>query len=83
MFVDEAQLDVKWADYARLLFDKTFNVFMIFTGPSALNLKLIRMHPEGVVKEQLFPCNFQEYLLLNHDINLTQKQFQGYYIKNG
>ena len=24
LFVDEAQLDVKWADYARLLFDKTF-----------------------------------------------------------
>lgn len=76
LFVDEAQLDVKWADYARLLFDKTFNVFMIFTGSSALNLEINTDASRRVVKEQLFPCNFQEYLLLNHDINLTQNNFK-------
>lgn len=76
LFVDEAQLDVKWADYARLLFDKTFNVFMIFTGSSALNLEINTDASRRVVKEQLFPCNFQEYLLLNHDINLTQNNFE-------
>ena len=76
LFVDEAQLDVKWADYARLLFNKTFNVFMIFTGSSALNLEINTDASRRVVKEQLFPCNFQEYLLLNHDINLTQNNFE-------
>ena len=40
LFVDEAQLDIGWANYAKLLFDKTFNIFMIFTGSSALNLEI-------------------------------------------
>lgn len=75
-FVDEAQLDGNWANYARLLFDKTFNIFMIFTGSSALGLELNVDASRRITKEQLLPCSFQEYLLLKHNIDLTANNFK-------
>lgn len=80
-FVDEAQLDKNWADYARLLFDKTFNIFMIFTGSSALGLELNVDASRRITKEQLLPCSFQEYLLLKHDVNLTKNNFKDLILK--
>lgn len=80
-FVDEAQLDENWADYARLLFDKTFNIFMIFTGSSALGLELNVDASRRITKEQLLPCSFQEYLLLKHNVNLTKNNFRDLVLK--
>ncbi|WP_407379343.1 ATP-binding protein [Methanobrevibacter sp.] len=81
LFVDEAQLDMGWADYAKLLFDKTFNIFMIFTGSSALNLETNTDASRRIMKEQMFPCNFSEYLLLNHNLNLTKNNFRDIILK--
>lgn len=80
-FVDEAQLDENWADYARLLFNKTFNIFMIFTGSSALGLELNVDASRRITKEQLLPCSFQEYLLLKHNVNLTKNNFRDLILK--
>lgn len=79
--VDEAQLDNNWANYAKLLFDKSFNVFSIFTGSSALNLNMNTDATRRIAKKQIFPCDFKEYLLLKHNINLSKKQFQGFDIE--
>lgn len=76
LFVDEAQLDENWANYARLLFDKTFNIFMIFTGSSALGLEVNVDASRRITKKQLVVCNFQEYLLLKHGIDLTKNNFK-------
>ena len=76
LFVDEAQLDKNWAKYGKLVFDKTFNVFMIFTGSSALNLELNTDAARRITRKQIFPCNFQEYLHLKHDLNLKQNNFK-------
>ena len=76
LFVDEAQLDENWANYARLLFNKTFNIFMIFTGSSALGLEINADAARRITKEQLLPCNFQEYLLLKYGIDLTKNNFK-------
>lgn len=81
LFVDEAQLDEKWANYARLLFNKTFNIFMIFTGSSALGLEINVDASRRITKEQLLPCNFQEYLLLKHNINLKNNNFKDLILK--
>ena len=81
LFVDEAQLDENWADYGRLLFDKTFNIFMIFTGSSALGLELNVDASRRITKEQLLPCSFQEYLLLKHSLNLTKNNFRDLILK--
>lgn len=80
-FVDEAQLDENWADYARLLFNKTFNIFIIFTGSSALGLELNVDASRRITKEQLLPCSFQEYLLLKHNVNLTKNNFRDLILK--
>ncbi len=76
LLVDEAQLDENWAKYAKLIFDKTSNVFMIFTGSSALDLELNTDAARRITREQIFPCNFQEYLLLKHKINLPKSNIK-------
>ena len=76
LFVDEAQLDKNWANYARLLFNKTFNIFMVFTGSSALGLEINVDASRRITKKQLLPCTFKEYLLLKYNINLTKNNFK-------
>ena len=79
--VDEAQLDNNWANYAKLLFDKSFNVFSIFTGSSALNLNMNTDATRRIAKKQIFPCDFKEYLLLKHNINLSKNNFRDLILK--
>lgn len=67
LLIDEAHLDEDWASYGKLIFDKTKNVFMIFTGSSALDLE-VNVDAVRRIKESIFPCNFPEYLLLKHNI---------------
>lgn len=80
-FVDEAQLDKNWANYGKLIYDKTFNVFMIVTGSSALDLELNSDAARRSTRKQIFPCNFQEYLLLKHDLELKQNNFKDLILK--
>ena len=81
LFVDEAQLDDNWAKYGKLIFDKTFNVFMIFTGSSALNLELNTDAARRVTRKQIFPCDFREYLNLKHNLELKQNNFKDLILK--
>ena len=32
IFVDESQVDKKWAKTGKIIYDKSYNIFMIFTG---------------------------------------------------
>ena len=70
LLVDEAQFDEKWANYAKLLFDKNSRIFMIFTGSSALNLNLNTDATRRITTLRLYPCNFREYLYLKYDIDI-------------
>lgn len=80
-FVDEAQFDEDWAKYAKILFDKSYNVFCIFTGSSALDLEINTDATRRIWREAIFPCSFQEYLLLKHDLNLTKNNFKDLILK--
>jgi len=71
LLVDEAQFDEKWANYAKLLFDKNSKIFMIFTGSSALNLNLNTDATRRITTLRLYPCNFREYLYLKYDIEVN------------
>ena len=71
LFIDEAHLDENWANYGKLIFDKTDNIFMIFTGSSALDLEVNADATRRIKKEIIFPCNFREYLLLKHDLSIN------------
>ncbi len=68
LFVDEAHFDENWAMYGKLIYDKTDNVFMIFTGSSALELETNADTIRRIKKEYIYPCNFADYLNLKYDI---------------
>ena len=76
LLIDEAQLDENWARYGKLLFEKSFNIFMIITGSSALDLELNTDASRRITRKQIFPCNFQEYLLLKYNLNLEKNNFK-------
>lgn len=69
ILIDEAQHDKEWSNAGKILFDQSKNIFMIFTGSSALSLELNVDAVRRSKKESIFPLNFSEYLLLKHDIN--------------
>jgi len=66
IFVDEAHYDPKWSETAKILFDKSKKVFMIFTGSSALSMELSVDAARRATKEMVFPMNFSEYLTLKY-----------------
>lgn len=81
LFVDESQLDSNWAKNAKIIFDKNPNIFMIYTGSSALNLEVNTDATRRLTREQIFPCSFREYLLLQHNIKLSSNNFKDLILK--
>ncbi|MCL2115638.1 MAG: AAA family ATPase [Methanobrevibacter sp.] len=69
IFVDESHFDKKWAIAGKIIFDTTKNIFLIFTGSSALNLEITGDVARRIDKKPIFPLNFNEYLLLKHGIS--------------
>jgi len=67
IFVDEAHFDIDWSKTAKILFDKSKKIFMIFTGSSALSFELSVDAARRTTKEIVFPMNFSEYLTLNYN----------------
>ncbi len=67
IFVDEAHFDANWSETAKVLFDKSKKIFMIFTGSSALSLELNVDAARRTTKEIVFPMNFSEYLTLSYE----------------
>ena len=67
IFVDETHFDSNWSETAKVLFDKSKKIFMIFTGSSALNLELSVDAARRTTKEIVFPMNFSEYLTLRYE----------------
>lgn len=68
IFIDEAHFDKKWSEVAKVIFDKSKKVFMIFTGSSALSLELNVDTARRIKKETAYPLNFAEYLSLKYEI---------------
>ncbi len=68
IFIDEAQYDEGWSRAGKIIFDQSEKIFMIFTGSSALNLEINIDAVRRTKKESIFPMNFQEYILLKHEI---------------
>lgn len=73
LLIDEAQYDKNWARFAKILFDKSSNIFMIYTGSSALELESNTDATRRMKIERIYPMNFREYLLLVHGIKIIEK----------
>lgn len=72
LLIDEAHYDKNWARFAKTLFDKSSNIFMLFTGSSALELESNTDAVRRMKIERIYPMNFREYLLLNYNLNIEK-----------
>ena len=70
IFVDESQIDKKWASSGKVIYDKSYNIFMIFTGSSALHLERSDDLARRMRKKSLTPLNYTQHLKLKYDINV-------------
>jgi predicted AAA+ superfamily ATPase len=70
IFVDESHFDKKWAISGKIIYDTTKNIFLIFTGSSALDLEINGDIARRINKEPIFPNNFKDYLSLKHNISI-------------
>lgn len=70
IFVDESQIDKKWAKFGKIIYDKSYNVFMIFTGSSALHLESNDDLARRMHKKSLTPLNYTQHLKLKYNLNI-------------
>ena len=67
IFVDESHYDKGWSQVGKIIYDQSKNVFIIFTGSSALNIEMGVDAARRAKKEIAFPLNFSEYLTLKYE----------------
>ena len=68
ILVDETQYDKDWEKTAKLIYNENPDVFMIFTGSSALELEISADSARRRDKIPVNPLNFQEYLELKYGL---------------
>ncbi len=69
IFIDESQIDKKWALSGKVIYDKSYNIFMIFTGSSALYLEHSDDLARRMCKKSLTPLSYTQHLKLKYNIN--------------
>lgn len=72
LLIDESQYDKNWALSGKIIFDKTINVFMIFSGSSALDLEYNPDASRRMDKERINPLNYGQHLRLKYNIKTEQ-----------
>ena len=70
LLVDESQYDKNWALSGKIIFDKSDDVFMIFTGSSALDLEYNADAARRIRKKIITPLSYREHVRLNYDVDL-------------
>lgn len=67
LFIDEIQVDGKWARTLKFLYDRATNVFIFCSGSSATHLQLdADVDGRRAVVEKLYPLSYSEYQVLAH-----------------
>lgn len=74
LLIDEAQYDKNWALLGKTIYDKTDNIFMIFTGSSALNIEYSADAKRRSKKIQIPPLTYPHHLKLKYKIHLKTSQ---------
>ncbi|MDR0913516.1 MAG: ATP-binding protein, partial [Methanobrevibacter sp.] len=63
-----SHFDCEWGISGKIIYDTSKNIFLIFTGSSAVELEINGDIARRINKESIYPLNFKEYLLLKHNI---------------
>lgn len=69
--IDESQYDKNWSLAGKIIYDKSNNIFMIFTGSSALNLGYTADAARRLNKIEILPLTYSHHLKLKYGINLN------------
>ena len=72
ILIDESQYDKNWALSGKIIYDKSNNVFMIFTGSSALHLEYNADAARRIRKLAITPLNYTEHIKLKYNLNLSR-----------
>ncbi|KZX14647.1 ATP-binding protein [Methanobrevibacter curvatus] len=73
IFVDESHFDKDWGVSGKIIFDKTQEIFLIYTGSSSINLEINGDVARRTYNESIFPNNFNDYVLLKKNIQIDNK----------
>lgn len=69
LFIDEVQIDQKWARTLKFLYDRVQNIFIICSGSSATHLQIdADVDGRRATVEKLYPLSFPEYQVLLREI---------------
>lgn len=66
ILIDEAQYDSEWSLNGKLLFDASKNIFMIFSGSSALKLSYNPDAARRLLNIPVYPLTYSEHLKLKY-----------------
>ncbi len=66
ILIDEAQYDKEWVLNGKLIFDGTKNIFMIFSGSSALKLSYSPDAARRLLNIPIYPLTYSEHLKLKY-----------------
>lgn len=66
ILIDEAQIDKDWALNGKLIFDASPNVFMVFTGSSALKLSYNPDAARRWLNIPIYPLTYSQHLKLKY-----------------
>ena len=75
VLIDEAQYDKDWALTGKIIYDKSRNIFMIFTGSSAIHLEYNADAARRLEKISIPPLNYTQHLKLKYNIDVSQLSF--------
>ena len=85
LLVDEAQFDYNWVVSAKNIYDSSNNIFMIFTGSSALNLEYNVDSARRLLKRNINSLTYSEYLTLKYGFdgsNLSKALYEAIFKGN-
>lgn len=74
LLIDESQYDNNWALAGKIIFDRTNNIFMIFSGSSALHLEYNADSARRSYNYDIRPVNYSQHLKLKYNINFNIKE---------
>ena len=66
ILIDESQYDTNWAFNGKLIFDGSKNIFMIFSGSSALKLSNNPDAARRILNMPIYPLTYHEHLKLKY-----------------
>ena len=67
LLIDETHFDKNWSISGKLLYDKSNNIFMIFTGSSAINLEYNAEAARRMIRYPITPLNYSQHLKLKYN----------------